>query len=340
MEPTENLNHTSPQTNEPAQRQGLVVRKSQGIYTVQSNGEPNLCRISSKLRKNLEMTASAHNPGARHVKRVSGIRTVDPVAVGDNVDFVEGLDGHGMIMHVHPRRNYFSRRAGRGRNQEQIIAANIDQVVAVFAAARPTPHWGMLDRYLVEAGLCGVPALIVIAKIDLADDEEVQENLADAVLYEELGYSVLYTSAEDGRGVDDFRDAVVGKRSVLVGKSGVGKTTLLNAVEPGLGLRVGEVRKGREGEGRHTTTHMEMFELAEGGHVIDTPGIKELAIWNPDDIDPARFFPEFEPYLGKCRFGASCSHTQEPGCAIIGAVEADEIEERRWHSYLKIRDEA
>ena len=257
---------------------------------------------------------------------------VDPIAIGDVVSFIDAGDGRGVIKEVLPRKSKFSRRAPGPRPIEQVVVANIDQAVIVFAAAHPKPKWTLLDRYLVDAESVDLPALICITKMDLADEALLS---ADVKMYEGIEYRVLLTSAMSGLGLDEFKAALRGKVSVLLGKSGVGKTTLLNAIQPKLGLRVAEVSKST-GKGRHTTSHLEMFELDFGGEIIDTPGMKEFALHNSGEIDLASLFREMRPFIGQCRFGSNCSHSHEPDCAIKEAVLAGEISERRYKSYLRM----
>jgi len=317
---------------------GVVYRKARGLYDVRTRDGQVQCSISNRLRKELVYPSSDPSSGTRRgVQSVREIHMIDPVAIGDVVLFAPAEAGRGQIREVEPRRNTLSRsivdakRRGGGREVEQVIAANVDQVVAVFAAAKPRPTWHLLDRYLVGAEASDIPALICVTKLDLADGERTRD---DTAVYERLGYRVLYTSAKTGEGVDDVRDALRDRVSVLVGKSGVGKTSLLNALQPGLGLYVKEVSRS-SGKGRHATTHLEMFPLDIGGGVVDTPGMK---VFEPadDSTDIAYYFREMRPLLGLCRFGADCSHTHEPQCAIKEAVESGDIDERRYESYLKM----
>ena len=319
-------------------QKGVVFRKGRGLYDVKARSGHVQCSISNKLRKELVYPTSDPSSGThRGVQRVDEIHLVDPVAIGDEVLFAPAEAGHGQIREVQPRRNALSRaivdvkRRGPGREVEQVIAANVDQVVAVFAASKPKPTWHLLDRYLVGAEASNIPALLCVTKMDLVDPERVRDDVA---VYERLGYQAVLTSAETGEGVDGMRAALADKVSVLVGKSGVGKTSLLNALQPGLGLYVKEVSES-SGKGRHATTHLEMFHLDFGGGVVDTPGMK---VFEPssDSLDIAYYFREMRPLLGSCRFGADCSHTHEPGCAIKEAVEAGEIDERRYDSYVKM----
>ena len=313
--------------------QGTVVKKSQGIYFVRADGRVIACASSSRLRKNLIYPTAAPTSLHHRVKEVKDIAAVDPIAVGDEVVFNHAGDGTGLITAVQPRRNQLARPAAGDKPLEQVIVANIDQVVPVMSAARPAPKWELLDRYLAAAEAAGVPSLIVITKADLEPDDDL---LAEVAAFERLGYRVVLTSTVTGAGLDDFRAALQGLVSVFVGKSGVGKTSLLNAVEPGLGLRVRAVSDAT-GKGRHTTTHPELFDLTQGGAVVDTPGMREFGLWKLSGAGLAHAFVELRPYLGQCKFSADCTHTHEPGCAVKHAVDAGQIAERRYRSYLRMQ---
>lgn len=254
--------------------EGVVYKKQLGTYFVRSADGDVVCSISSRLRKELIYPiADRSSIGHHRVQKVDDIHMIDPVAIGDCVQYVVAEDGAGLITEVLPRRNKLARSAAGVKQLEQIIAANIDQLVTVFAAALPAPHWNLLDRYLVTAEEAEIPALIVMTKLDL-----VEPGTFDAVMdeYRALGYEVILTSTESGQGIDELRAALNGKTSVLIGKSGVGKTSLLNAVQPGLGLRVGEVSKALK-KGKHTTTHVEMIGMDHGGFIVDTPGMREFS---------------------------------------------------------------
>jgi ribosome biogenesis GTPase len=312
---------------------GKVFRKSLGQYSVVVDGEVVLCSVSSKLRKELIYPVADPTSLPHRVVSVEEIKMVDPIAVGDEVSFVDAGDATGMIVEVLPRRNRLSRRGPGPKPLEQVIVANVDQVVIVMAVAQPKLKWGLLDRYLVSAEAAGIPALICITKIDLADERAFLEELA---AYEEIGYPSLLTSAVTGRGIEELKAALRGRVSVFAGTSGVGKTTLLNTLQPGLGLKVSEV-SGSTRKGRHTTSHLEMFPLDFGGSVVDTPGIREFGLWRIGAQELAGLFPEMRPYIGRCRFGLNCTHSHEPDCAIKRAVEERKISERRHQSYLKLR---
>jgi ribosome biogenesis GTPase len=310
---------------------GTVHRKSVGQYFVRADGRSVACSISNKLRKELVYPTADASSIRPHVVAVEDIRTVDPVAIGDSVSFIDAGDGSGMITDVLPRRNKLSRRAAGAKPLEHVIVANVDQIVCVFAAAKPALKWHSLDRYLADAEHAGIAATICITKMDLAEDDEIPNEMR---VYRAIGYPVYFTSATLDRGVAEFADALRDRLSVLVGKSGVGKTTLLNAIQPDLGLRVKEVSEAT-GKGKHATSHLEMFELDIGGSVVDTPGMREFGLWDVGDV--AQLFREMRPLLGKCRFGADCSHTHEPDCAIKEAVEAGRIAKRRYESCVRMR---
>jgi ribosome biogenesis GTPase len=193
----------------------------------------------------------------------------------------------------------------------------------------------LLDRYLVSAEAAGLSSLICITKLDLGRTEDGL--LETAAEYRRIGYTVLLTSSVTGEGLAELRHAIQGKVSVLVGKSGVGKTSLLNAIQPGLGLRVREV--GRNTKGRHTTSHLEMFALDSGGALVDTPGIREFGLWDIYADELAEMFPEMRPLVGQCKFGLDCRHDEEPGCAIRKAVMAGEISPQRYKSYQRLAGE-
>jgi ribosome biogenesis GTPase len=317
-------------------REGIVFRKSLGTYTVHTDGRIVQCSISSKLRKHLEYWwGVSQSPGMhKRVKQVHDIREVDPVAIGDQVRFVETPDDRdeGMIVEVLPRRNAFSRPAAGRKPIEQVIVANVDQVMPVFATREPKPKWRQLDRYIAAAEFAGVPSVVCINKIDLARADDGIEEIA--ATYEHIGYRVLLTSAATGEGIDAFVEALHGRVTAMTGRSGVGKTSLLNAMQPELGLRVGEVSQAT-GKGRHTTSQLEMFPLANGGAIVDTPGMRELEIRHePAEGGLASLFVEMRPYIGQCRFGLDCEHWHEPGCAIKEATEAGQIAQMRYDSYV------
>jgi ribosome biogenesis GTPase len=213
-----------------------------------------------------------------------------------------------------------------------VLAANLDQVVLVVACANPEPHLRMLDRFLVIAEKQGFPAVIVANKIDLVGLDEARAIFGH---YPDLGYPVIYASAKTGAGVDELRDALTGKISAFSGPSGVGKSSLLNAVQPGLGLAVSRVSEATR-KGTHKTTVRELFKLDGGGYAADTPGIRTLALWDTEPEELDGYFPELRPLVSQCQF-SDCGHFNEPGCAVRAAVEAGTVNRDRYFSYLKLR---
>lgn len=264
-------------------------------------------------------------------------RTGDRVVVGDRVEVVIAGDGSATIEAVHDRRNELARRApGKGARRAKVIVANVDRVVVVFAWAAPEPNLRLLDRFLVLAEANDLDAAIILNKIDLARSPAEPRRLLAP--YEAMGYPVLYTSATRGEGIGAVADLLCGNTSVLTGPSGVGKSSLLNAVEPGLGLRTAEVSRAHR-KGRHTTVTAVLVPLRCGGFVADTPGLRELGLWGVTPEVLPRCFREFLPLLGSCRFGNSCTHVHEPGCAVKDAVEDGAITVARYESYRTLREE-
>ncbi|MEW6094065.1 MAG: ribosome small subunit-dependent GTPase A [Chloroflexota bacterium] len=319
--------------------QGVVFRKSTGHYTVHSGGREFVCVLSSRLRKKLIYPIADPTSLAHIVREVRPIEGIDPVAIGDRVTFFETEKGAGMITEILPRQSKLSRPAampGR-RHLEQVIVANADQAVPVLSAASPPPKWPLLDRYLVSAESSALPSLIVITKLDLAGPENgLEEAIA---VYRGVGYQVRGVSVVTGEGLDELKEALRGRVSVFIGKSGVGKTSLLNALQPGLGLRVRAVGTGKQGKGRHATTHLEMFPLDFGGAVVDTPGMREFGLWDVRGDDLALYFPEMHPLVGGCKFGLDCRHDSEPGCAIRKAVMDGLVSPLRYQSLLHLQEE-
>jgi len=298
------LNHTL---------EGLVIRTQAGFLTVETEAGEFICRLRGRLKQG----------------DVEG----DIAAIGDRVSFTLNKDGTGMIDSVSERTAEFSRvRTGIKREYRQILLANPDQIVIVFACAEPEPHLRMLDRFLVIAEKQQIQALIVANKVDLIPRKQAEELFG---LYEDLGYSVFYTSAHTGVGVRNLRDAITGKLSALVGPSGVGKSSLLNTIQPALGLHVREVSQTTS-KGRHTTQVRELFPLDVGGYVADTPGIRSLALWDTEPEELDAYFIEMRYLVADCQFN-DCTHTHEPGCAVRKAVEQGSIAPERYASYLRMR---
>jgi ribosome biogenesis GTPase / thiamine phosphate phosphatase len=262
-------------------------------------------------------------------------RTGDRVVAGDIVDVVAQADGALTIEAVTPRRSELARRApGHGR-RAKVIVANVDRIVIVFAAAEPEPNRRLLDRFLVIAEANELEPLIVLNKADLVSDDVTAALLAP---YEAAGYTTLRTSVTTGRGIEELRAALAGARSVITGPSGVGKSSLLNSIQPELGLRVAAVSRA-VGKGQHTTVTAELIPLDGGGHVADTPGLRELGLWGIEPDQLPFCFPEFAPHVQSCRF-TPCSHTHEPKCGVRAAIERGEIDPQRHESYTVLLAEA
>ena len=324
----------------PTLEEGVVTKKNRENFEVRAGEQTFTCVLSPRLLKEFSYAKSGGK--ARDVRAAD----TSPIAVGDRVRFETNNDGAaGNIIEILPRQNQLSRQSAvpmpGALPFEQVIAANLSLVVPVFAAASPTPKWNMLDRYLVTAEALELPALICITKIDLVKDEdgrldeEIREQLED---YRRIGYRVIMVSAVTGEGLDELREALQGNTSVLLGKSGVGKTSLLNALQPGLGLRVNAISRAT-GKGKHTTTHLEMFPIGPDSAIVDTPGVREFGLWEIEADDLAVYFPEMRPYLGRCKFGLDCRHDEEPGCAVRKAVMQGLISPRRYQSYMRLQED-
>lgn len=257
----------------------------------------------------------------------------EKLAVGDDVTIARGeRDEAWSIVEILPRRSRLARRAPGGGPGERVVAANLDQVVVVFAIAEPEPHVRMLDRFLVIAEANDLASRVVVNKVELAPNGT---HLFGE--YEKIGYPVHYTSVKRGDGLPELKHALHGRVSALTGPSGVGKSSLLNAMFPGLNLRVGEISRSVM-KGRHTTVGADLHPLPEAGYVVDTPGLREVGVWGLDARELDRCFPEMRPLLERCRFG-DCTHRVEPGCGVGAGVESGAVSRERYESYLKLRKE-
>ena len=300
---------------------GRVTRLQSGFYNVETERGLFTCQLRGRLKRG----------------PVEG----DIVALGDRVRLAIQADGTGAIEEVEQRSHALVRVApgARGERNEyrQVLLANPDQVVFVFACASPTPHLRMLDRFLVIAEHQHIPAVIVANKTDLVGQEEAARIFA---AYPSLGYPVYLASARSGQGIPELTACLTGKLSALAGPSGVGKSSLLNAIQPQLGLAVREVSEATD-KGRHTTVVRQMFPLEEGGYVADLPGVRMLALWNiqPEELDG--YFPDLRDLVQECQFN-DCTHQNEPGCAVRSAVEEGTVHRERYELYLRMRfgDEA
>ncbi|MGD0707564.1 MAG: ribosome small subunit-dependent GTPase A [Anaerolineaceae bacterium] len=292
---------------------GQVTRLQSGFYTVKTEQGTVTCFLRGRLKRR-------DHQG-------------DVIAVGDRVQISLQADGKGEIEEIVPRSNALVRLDPTPKGAyQQILLANPDQVVLVFACAQPAPHLRMLDRFLVIAEKANLPALIVANKLDLVGLREARKIFS---IYPPLGYDVLYTSAKQAKGVEALRQRLTGKLSAFAGPSGVGKSSLLNDIQPELGLAVREVSQ-RNDRGRHTTIVRQMYPLQGGGFVADLPGLRSLALWDtqPEELDG--YFPELRDLVASCQFN-DCTHRNEPGCAVRRAVEEGTVHPERYESYLRLR---
>ena len=292
-----------------------VVRATGSWYDVLHDGETVRCRIRGRLR-------------------LKGVRSTNPVVVGDEVACEADEGGDYVIADILPRRNYVIRRASNLSKESHIIAANVDQALLMASLRSPETPTEFVDRFLVTCEAYKVPVTILLSKLDLQDAEAVAEFRA---VYEGAGYRVLEVSVREGRGVEEVRELLAGRTTLVSGNSGVGKSTLIQAIDPSQDIRTGEISESHH-KGRHTTTFSTMYPLAGGGAVIDTPGIKGFGLIDIDEAELWHYFPEMMRVAPACRF-YNCTHTHEPGCAVTEAVKAGEIAWPRYESYLKIRDE-
>ena len=292
-----------------------VVRATGSWYDVLHDGETVRCRIRGRLR-------------------LKGVRSTNPVVVGDEVACEADEGGDYVIADILPRRNYVIRRASNLSKESHIIAANVDQALLMASLRSPETPTEFVDRFLVTCEAYKVPVTILLSKLDLQDAEAVA---AFRAVYEGAGYRVLEGSVREGRGVEEVRELLAGRTTLVSGNSGVGKSTLIQAIDPSLDIRTGEISESHH-KGRHTTTFSTMYPLAGGGAVIDTPGIKGFGLIDIDEAELWHYFPEMMRVAPACRF-YNCTHTHEPGCAVTEAVKAGEIAWPRYESYLKIRDE-
>ena len=297
-------------------KEGVVLKGTGGIWHVrEESGEIHEASLRGRLKQEREENKK--------------------LAVGDRV-VLENDDrgGQWSIAEILPRHSQLARRAPGAGQGERIVAANVDQVIVVFAAAKPEPHRRMLDRFLVIAEGNSLQSRIVINKIELVDRPETERLFAD---YAAAGYPVHYTSVKQRVGLTELHDELAGKTSVLTGPSGVGKSSLMNSMYPGLALRVGEISESVN-KGQHTTVGALLHPLPDSGYVVDTPGLREVGMWGLASEHLDECFREFRPHITECRFG-NCTHRVEPGCAVRAAVESGSISAERYDSYLRLREE-
>ena len=292
------------------------MRATGSWYEVLHEGEVLRCRMRGKLR-------------------LRGVRSTNPVVVGDTVHCECGEDGEWVIVDIAPRHNYIIRRASNLSKESHIIASNIDRAMLVVTLVEPVTATEFIDRFLVTCEAYKVPVTILLAKIDLLQDNpEAVE--AFHRIYEGAGYEVIDISATEGVGVERIKAMLAGKTTLLSGNSGVGKSTLIGAIDPTIDIRTGEISDSFH-KGKHTTTFSTMYRIADG-YIIDTPGVKGFGLIDIDDKELWHYFPEMISRAGECKF-FNCTHTHEPHCAVIEAVKCEEIAFSRYESYLKILDE-
>jgi len=294
-------------------KKGIVIKSTGSRYRVlDEEGNTHECVLKGRFR-------------------VSGVRTTNPVAVGDHVTFDPG---EGLIVALSPRRNYIIRKASNLSRESQIIAANIDQAFLIITVKMPATPIEFVDRFLATAEAYRIPAVLVINKTDIYGEEEADQALRIKAVYEKIGYPVLMISATEDKDLSALEEALANKTTLVSGNSGVGKSTLLNRLNPALSLKTGKISEYHE-QGRHITTFPEMHPLPAGGYVIDTPGIRGFGVIDFDRREIYHFFPEIFRISVKCRFN-NCLHMDEPGCAVRDAVARNKIEPWRYKSYMSM----
>lgn len=299
--------------------QGTVIKSSGSVYGVRAtDGRVVECRVKGSFR-------------------LKGIRSTNPVAVGDHVRFDVRDDGTAYIVEILERKNYIVRKASNLSKQSHILAANLDLCFLVVTISHPATATTFIDRFLAAAEAYSVPTVLVFNKTDLYNEAERKELEYLTALYESIGYSCMHTSATDGSGIEQLREAMRGKVTLLAGNSGVGKSSIVNAIAPKIAARVGEISKTHD-TGMHTTTYTEMFELMPGSYLVDTPGVKGFGTFDMETEEISHYFVEFFRLSRECRYG-NCTHTHEPGCAVLEALEKGEIAPSRYQSYLSMLED-
>ncbi len=294
---------------------GVVTRSTGSWYEVLSEGQSYRCRLRGRMR-------------------LKGVRTTNPVVVGDEVECLTDEQGDHLITTIRPRRNYVIRRSSNLSKEAHVIAANVDQALLMVTLQQPETALEFVDRFLVTCEAYKVPVVLLLAKADLQDEAAVE---AFRAVYEPIGYRVVGVSTVTGEGVEEVHRLMVGRTTLLSGNSGVGKSSLVKCIDPTLDIRTGDISESHS-KGRHTTTFSTMYPLREGGCLIDTPGIKGFGLIDIDQAELWHYFPELMHYGSECRF-YNCTHTHEPGCAVIAALEAGAIAEVRYESYLKMLED-
>ena len=299
---------------------GLVIKNTGSWYLVKTNkGEEVKCKIKGNFR-------------------LKGIRSTSPVTVGDRVKIEINKEGTAFITEIEPRENYIIRKSSNLSKESHILAANIDQALLIITVSNPVTHTIFIDRFLATAEAYRIPAKIVINKTDNYNEDDTKYTDALINLYTTIGYDCYKVSALTGKGINEIKKILKGKITLFSGNSGVGKSTLINAILPGLNLKTGTVSVSHH-KGMHTTTFSEMFPLPEGGYIIDTPGVKGFGTIDFETEEVAHFFPEIFKISHDCRFN-NCTHRHEPGCTVLAAVKQHLISESRYASYLSIIDDS
>ena len=299
--------------------QGTVIKSSGSVYGVRAiDGTVVDCRVKGNFR-------------------LKGIRSTNPVAVGDNVIFDMREDGTAYIVDILERKNYIVRKASNLSKQSHILAANLDLCFLIVTVSHPVTATTFIDRFLASAEAYRVPVVIVFNKTDLYNNTEQEELEYLTALYESIGYRCLHTSAAENKGIEALKEIMQGKTSLFAGNSGVGKSSLVNAISPEIAAKVGEISKTHD-TGMHTTTYTEMFEFMPDSYIVDTPGVKGFGTFDMEVEEISHYFVEFFELSKDCRYG-NCTHTHEPGCAVLEALERGEIAPSRYQSYLSMLED-
>lgn len=298
---------------------GLVIKNTGSWYSVKTDtGKVVECKIKGNFR-------------------LKGIRSTNPVAVGDNVEIALNSEGTAFITHIEERRNYIIRKSQNLSKQSHILAANVDEAFLIVTVNYPQTSTTFIDRFLASAEAYSVPVVLVFNKCDILSDDERHYQQSMIHLYETIGYECREVSATTGEGVDGLHALLKGKITLLSGNSGVGKSTLINKILPEANLRTAEISDAHN-TGMHTTTFSEMLELPEGGYIIDTPGIKGFGTFNMEPEELTSYFPEIFHFSKGCKF-SNCTHTHEPGCAVLKAIDDHYIAQSRYQSYLNMLED-